>query len=161
MKLLTAIGNLYLWLSVTVLQIQPLNDFITKYIFADIGFLKWLVIAVGLDLLTGLAKVYKKDGAKGITSKGLRDTISKIIQYGAFLIITHVVTHFEIGGQKVTGDMLWINKLAMEFILIIEVKSVYENIVEINPKFDFVKKLLEKVVAFFPVKQPPNSEKDA
>jgi Bacteriophage holin family len=155
--LLAALGNIYLWVTMTLLQIiTPVHNFIQKYLFQDLGFLKWLVIAMILDLVTGVAKVYKQQGLRGITSKGLRDTVSKCIQYGAFLIITHIITHYEIGGYAAT-NMRWINKLAMEFILLVECKSVYENIVTINPKFDFVAKLWDKITELYPSKKKENS----
>lgn len=149
--LITVLSNIYVWIGAMILQIiQPIDAFITKYIFADKGFLKWLIIAMTIDLITGIAKAYVKKEA--ITSKGLRDTISKVTQYGALLIITHVLTHYEIGGTPVTNT-LWINKLVMEFILIIECKSVYENIVEINPAFDFVTSMWKKIIKTFPIKE--------
>lgn len=136
-----------------VLQtMYPATHFITKYIFSDIGYLKWLITAMIVDLVTGVAKAYSNGGLKAITSKGLRDTVNKCIQYGALLIITHVITHYEIGGEAVT-NLQWINKLAMQFILLIEVKSVYENVIAISPSLDFVSVWWAKVVKNFPVKE--------
>lgn len=135
-----------------ILQFTSLSEFIGKYIFNDYSFLKSLVIVMVLDLITGIAKVWKNEGAQAITSKGLRDTIIKFIQYGAFLIAAHVLTHYQIGGVSRETDLEWVNKLAKEFIIIIEVKSVYENIVRINSRFDIFRQLWEKIGDFLPKK---------
>lgn len=146
LTLATHLSNIKLWAACGVVQlasIQPaINDFITKYIFSDFTFLKYLAIAVVIDLITGIAKAWAKKEA--VTSKGLRDTIVKFIQYGSFLIITHVLSSFEVNGQPVS-NMAWISKLAYEFIMLIEIKSVYENIVAINPKLDLFEKVFKKI----------------
>lgn len=154
---LKALGNMHIWIATLFLQIpSPLRQFTDKYIFKDTGFLKWLVIAMILDLITGVTKAYKQGGIKNITSKGLRDTVKKCIQYGALLIVTNVLTHYEIDGVAAIGGMMWLNKLAMEFILIIECKSVYENIVAIDSSFDFVSFIWAKLVRYFPIKTKEN-----
>lgn len=143
-KIIAALCNIKVWTLFVLLDITWIMKFIEKYIFADMGYLKWLVIAMIVDFVTGVTKVWVTQGFQSITSKGLRDTVGKIIQYGAFLIITHVITHFEIGGQATT-TFLWLNKIAYEFLILIECKSVYENIVRINPNLDFVTHVVDKV----------------
>lgn len=143
-KILSSLCNVKFWTLFILLDITSVFKFFEKYIFADIGFLKWLAIAMIVDLITGVTKVWVTQGPKFITSKGLRDTIGRVIQYGSFLVITHVVTHFEIGGQANT-TFIWLNKVAYEFLILIECKSVYENIVKINPKLDFVSTAVDKV----------------
>ena len=139
LTLLTHLNNVKLYAGVALLQIMP---FVQKYLFSDFTFLKWLVIAMVCDLLTGVVKAWNKKEA--ITSKGLRQTISKCVQYGVFLIITNVLTHYEINGQAVS-NFTWLTKLAYEFVILIEIKSVYENIVDINPKLDLFKKVFKKI----------------
>lgn len=152
--------NFKIWLVALCLQIGPIHTFITKYLFSDIGFLKWLILVMFLDLLTGIAKVIKKEGLRGVTSKGLRDTVSKCIQYGAFVIITHILTHFEINDQVQVKNAGWLSELAYEFIILIEIKSVYENIVALNEKFDFVPSVIKKVLGSLPDKYKITNEKD-
>lgn len=150
LTLVSHLSNAKLWATCGLVQlatIQPvINNFITKYIFSDFNFLKYLVIAVVIDLITGIAKAWTKKEA--VTSKGLRSTIIKFIQYGSFLVITHVLSSFEINGEQV-NSMQWISKLAYEFIMLIEVKSVYENIVAINPKLDLFEKVFKKIAENF------------
>lgn len=156
-KYLSCIFNVNVWVILLGIDLSFIGAFINKYIFSDMGYLKWLVIAMIIDLITGITKVWVTQGWSCITSKGLRDTVAKCVQYGGFLIITHVLTHFEINGQVQISGMSWLNKLAYEFLILIECKSVYENIVRINPKLDFVKMVLEKVSGY--LKNKDNNEK--
>lgn len=120
-------------------------NFISKYVFADTTYLKFLMVACIIDLVTGVTKVAITKGVKAVTSRGLRDTVTKIISYGSFLIIIHVLTHYEINGQASTS-LMWLNKSALEFLIMVEIKSVYENIVAINPSLDFIDSVFQKVV---------------
>lgn len=156
-----AVFNVKIWLAAGLLQISPINDFVSKYLFSDISFLKWLAIAMTIDLITGVAKVIKKDGYKAVTSSGLRDTIIKFLQYGAFILITHVLCNFEVNGQKAMTDFPWLSKMAYEFIMLIEIKSVYENIVAIDDRFDIFAKLLKKVVETLPSKYKIDKDEDS
>jgi|SRR5690606_4459692 len=117
-----------------------------KYIFSDSEYLVWLLIAVMLDLITGVTKAIVRGGLKHVTSRGLRMTVIKFIQYGAFLIITHVLVHFTVNGISVS-PLAFIDSWAFSLLILIEVKSVYENIVAINPKLDFIRPLIERISA--------------
>lgn len=116
----------------------------TKYIFTDVEFLKWLFIAMIVDLVTGVTKVWVKEGHKAITSKGLRDTVAKFIQYGAFLIVTNILANFEVNG-KVVAPLGFITDSAYVILILIEIKSVYENIVAMNPALDFLSKWIDRI----------------
>jgi hypothetical protein len=116
----------------------------SKYICSDVEYLIWLFIAIALDLITGVAKVWAKDGYKAITSKGLRGTVLKIIEYGALLIITNVLTNFTINGE-VIAPFGFIMYWAFMMLILIEIKSVYENIVIMNPRLDFINKIIDKI----------------
>src|SRR5690606_2714082 len=118
--------------------------FFQKYIFDDTEYLAWLLIAVMLDLITGITKAWVQGGRKNITSRGLRMTVIKFIQYGAFLIITHVLVHFTVSGGNIS-PVAFIDRWAYSLLILIEIKSVYENIVAISPKLDFINSLIEKI----------------
>lgn len=141
---LSSIINPKLWCGLLLLDFSGVFKFVNKYLFQDVTFLKFLILACAIDLLTGVTKVWVTQGLKSVTSRGLRDTVVKAISYGSFLIITHVLTHYEINGQSNT-EFLWVNKVAYEFLILIEIKSVYENIIAINPKLDFITDILNKV----------------
>ena len=135
-----------LLISTVLLFWSGIPDFIEKYLLSDIGFGKWLVLTMVIDLATGINKVWTNEGISQITSTGLRDTVSKCIQYGSFLIITHILTHFEIGGQVTLKNFDWLLKLAFEFLIFIEIKSVYENIRDTtkSSRLDFISELVKK-----------------
>jgi hypothetical protein len=145
LKFLGYIFNPKLLTALLFLDLTGLLNFISKYVFADLTYLKFLAIACIIDLITGVWKVIVNEGIKSVTSRGLRDTVSKLISYGSFLIIIHILTHFEINGQ-VSSSFLWMNKVALEFLILVEIKSVYENIIRINPKLDFVDSVLQKII---------------
>lgn len=152
-KLMYYLSNIKLWFGLLILDIfTQLLQFTNKYLFSDITYLKFLCVACFLDLLTGITKVWATQGYRAVTSKGLRDTVIKFIQYGSFLIITHVLTHFEVNGEAFT-TFAWLDKLAFEFLILIEIKSVYENIIAINPKFDFMKDVIKKIEAIIKPKK--------
>lgn len=133
-------------ISPTLLLTSGIGALFHKYIFSDTEYLGWLFVAVMLDLITGITKAWVQGGIKNITSQGLRMTIIKFIQYGAFLIITHVLVHFTVNGNNIS-PLGFIDNWAFSLLILIEIKSVYENIVAINPKLDFIKPLLDKVTA--------------
>lgn len=132
-------GNLNLWLCTIVAGI------VEKFLFNNWDFLIWLVVAMVLDFATGVTKAWVR--GEVATSKGFRNTVAKGIQYGAFLIITHVLINFSTVGKKFE-NLAVIGDLAYTFLILIEIKSVYENIVAMNSKFDFLKRIIGKIQAF-------------
>jgi len=132
-----------------------ISDATHKYIFSDTEYLKWLVVAVTVDLITGIAKVWAKDGHKAITSKGIRMTVIKFIQYGSFLIITHVLANVTVGVSKVM-PFAFVKDWAYLLLLLVEIKSVYENIITIDNRLDFIKAIIERLNQV--IKSKPNDK---
>lgn len=130
-----------------------ISDLTNKYLFSEPEYLKWLIIAVTLDLITGITKVWAKQGIKNVTSKGIRDTIFKFIQYGSFLIITHVLANITFGNSNVP-PFAFVKEWAYMLLLLIEIKSVYENIVAIDSKLDFVKVIIDRLSKVISEKRP-------
>lgn len=125
--------------------ITPLFAFTEKYLFADWEFLKWLVTFMMVDLATGIAKAIKNKDA--VTSYGIRRTGVKAVQYGAFLIVFHGLDNFEVKGEQV--DMFgWSVIWAYSFLMGTEGKSILENIVALDDRFD-VSALIEKIKKVF------------
>ena len=115
-----------------------------KYIFDNTDFLWYLLVAVTVDLIAGIAKAYAKEGIEAITSKGIRMTVLKFIQYGSFLIITHVLASVQFGGTDIKPFEA-VEKWAYTLLLLIEIKSVYENLIAINHKLDFIKVIIARI----------------
>ena len=121
--------------------LTPIFTFTEKYLFADWEFLKWLTVFIMLDLVTGVAKAIKNKQV--VTSYGIRRTVVKALQYGVFLIVIHGLDSFEIKGEK-TEIFGWIVTGAYSFLMGVEGKSILENIVALDNRFD-VKYFIEKI----------------
>jgi len=119
----------------------PIVTFTEKYLFADWQFLKWLALFMILDLITGILKAWHKKQA--ITSYGFRRTVVKAVQYGTFLVVMHILDNFEINGER-TEMFGWIVTGAYSFLMRVEGKSILENIVTLDDRFD-VKYFIEKI----------------
>lgn len=154
LKLIKPITSATNWL--LAIGFTPLFDFVNKYVFSDWVFFKWLTVVVALDFITGVTKAWSK--RMDITSRGFRDTVMKLIQYGAFIIITHVMTHFEVGG-KASIDFSWLNNVAYTFLILIEIKSVLENIIEIKDADGAFKEFIGKIVSQISTKTNTTDEK--
>ena len=146
MKALAHIYNSKILLTVSG-SLAIFKEFTNKYLFSETEYLIWLVIAVTLDLITGMAKVWAKDGASAVTSKGIRMTIVKFIQYGSFLIITHVLANVTVGENRIT-PFAFVKDWAYLLLLLVEIKSVYENITAIDDRFDFMKPIIKRLQMF-------------
>jgi len=138
-KFATSFTDIKIWVFTFV--ITPLFAFTEKYLFADWEFLKWLTVFIMLDLITGVAKAIKSKQA--VTSYGIRRTVVKALQYGVFLIVVHGLDSFEVKGEK-TEIFGWIVTGAYSFLMGVEGKSILENIVELDDRFD-VKHFIEKI----------------
>lgn len=152
-KFISFLLNLKLLGILLLFDITGIFPFIDKYVFADLNYLKFLAVAVIVDFITGICKVAMTEGVRSITSKGMRiGTVTKLISYACFLIGIHIATHVEVGGKQIT-NIDWIGKYALEFLIMVEVKSIYENLVKINPKLDFIDTVLQTVLNKFKTKK--------
>lgn len=153
-KLFSAFTSLKMWTGVVLLSVFSYSgaykwlEAHAAPVFEQIGYMKWLVFAMAIDLVTGVMKARVKKVS--VTSYGLRRTVRKVIEYVSFLGVTYIVTHFEnAAGQVANQGLSALDKIAFEFLLAIEIKSTYENLVEMDPKLDFMKTVMEKVGGFF------------
>jgi toxin secretion/phage lysis holin len=100
-----------------------------KFIFNDWQFAAFVVVAVGVDTLTGIAKALKL--GKFNSSKLGKGVLAKLIGYGAALIIVHVILNAPVRGSEneVIGTIVpWLDAVVYSFILIREAISVVENL---------------------------------
>lgn len=107
--------------------------FIENYIYNDWDFLISLLVLMVLDLITGIWKSIKNNTA--VTSIGLRDTAIKVIQYSVFLIVVHVLINFKVDGKTI-GLLNYADELGYSFLIIIEAKSILENLQKIDDRLD-------------------------
>lgn len=123
--------------------------FIQKYVYNDWSFLISLGVLMFLDLVTGVWKAIKNKNA--VTSIGLRDTAIKLVQYGVFLITIHVLISFQVNG-KIIGVLNYADECGYSFLILIEAKSIFENLQVIDQRFDF-SGIIDKIKTMIPVKK--------
>lgn len=110
--------------------------------------LTWLGITMILDLITGVACAVKKGVPR--TSKGFRGTVVKFIQYGGAVGIGIILSNVADIQKDEASEAIfkYFSTGLLAFIIFIEVKSILENMIEINPESDFTKFFLNPVHDF-------------
>lgn len=146
-KLLAQFADVKLWIW-TALTTTVLT-WIEQYVYRDWEFLKFLLVLMVLDLLTGVLNAFLKKEA--VTSFGFRKTVLKAVQYGVFLIVMHVLSSFTINGET-QSIYHWVTQGAYIFLLGIEGKSILENIAKLNSSFD-LSEYLERIKSVFTKKK--------
>ena len=143
-RLAESFTDVKLWLVTSL--IAPILMFVEKYIFSDWDFLIYLLLAMGFDIITALIKVSIKDGISHITSRGLRQSVVKSVQYFVFLATIHWITNIHVQGDRIE-IYDWIIPIAYTFLMLIEIKSIWENLTGMGNGFDlseFIKKISNK-----------------
>ena len=100
------------------------------------NFMFILGIAVFVDLITGIAKAWTK--GENTTSSGLRKTITKLIQYGGFIIVGVLLLNITIGDSNLARYRTVIDGCFL-FMILIELISICENVVEVSPDSKIVR----------------------
>jgi len=116
----------------TILLLQYIIVLLTP-IAASLAFLGFFV---AMDLITGLIKSSR--GKETITSKRLSQTVTKLLLYYIAIICSHILdTQFLID----TILPAKITQLVTGFIMVVEFKSIIENISQILglPIWEFIK----------------------
>jgi toxin secretion/phage lysis holin len=146
-KLWSAFTDIKLWLVTAVAT--PVLLIIETYLFSDWEYLKWLVIMMFLDLVTGVLQAIVDKTA--VLSGGLRQTVIKVIQYFIFLITVHVLSNYKVDGHP--SDVYdWVTTGAYAFLMGIEAKSIWENLAGLNSKFD-PSEFIDRLKNVFPKKK--------
>lgn len=145
-RLMISFTDLKLWALATV--ITPIVYFIEKYVFSDWDFIPYLLMVMVLDIITAWLRILLKTPKEGeekeeITSRGMRQTIAKSVQYFVFLITIHLLTNIPVKGERIE-IYDWIIDMAYTFLIVIEVNSIWENLMGMRNGFDlsvFMKKI--------------------
>lgn len=114
--------------------VTPMMMLIEKYLFSDWQFLKWLLILMVLDFISGVIAAWIRPDDK-VSSLKMRSSVVKTVQYGIFVIVMHVLSHFQIEGVEI-NFYDWITSGAYVFLIGVEGKSILENVQKMNNKFD-------------------------
>lgn len=110
------------------LLLSPILIFLQKYIFADMEFLKWLVVLISLDTLLGLGGAICR---KTVDRERFGDILVKIVVYGSCLIVGHVLENFTVSGEPIQGGH-YMKVLIYCSILIKEAISIFNNLGKIS-----------------------------
>ncbi len=91
-------------------------------------------IVIGIDFLTGWYKAKRKGQA--VTSEGFRRTIDKFVSYGVAVAVSCVLVYVsqQKGGEAVKLIAGFLNDGLVCFIIYIEVVSIFENLIAVNPE---------------------------
>jgi len=146
MKMLKDIAQAKILVPVTLVNFTVIGEYFQRYIVHDTGMLHILVLLVLLDFVTGVTKAWVKEGWTSVTSRGFRDSVGKIVQYGGFVIVTNILTLPEVSGDIVTNSATLI-RYSYYALYAIEIKSILENITAINPKLDILNTAVKKLLA--------------
>ena len=110
----------------------------TSFLGVDAVMIVVLFILFALDWLTAIIRTVRT--GKQISSKRMADSITKFALYGIFLITSWLLTY-------IFPDYIKLHVWAVNFLLVNEVLSIFENIVESGvvlpkPIMEWVKKLM-------------------
>lgn len=116
-------------LALLTFSIAPVIHFVDIYIFSDWEFLKFLLCLIGIDTGLGMFNAWKKFS---LSSDLFSRLFGKLILYLVFLVLTHVLVHFTVEGNK-NELFSWFSSFAYSGIMVREGLSIVENITKINP----------------------------
>ena len=121
------------------LPVSILAD-LSRYLYQDWEFAKWIAIAVILDTVLGIAKhlLHKDASSNSFFSKFGK----KIAIYIILLILSNILSNYTVQGSPV-GATQWIGTYLCVFMMVREAFSCVENIQAIYPILPaaFVKRL--------------------
>ncbi len=100
-----------------------------------------VVVGVGVDLLTGIRKAKMK--RERITSLGLRRTVIKLFEYWGLILMSFTLDLLLLITP--IGEP-WVTMACGLSVVLIEVKSVVENLKESRSKAAEVSELLQKII---------------
>ena len=110
--------------------VAPFIEFFTTYVFNDTTYLIYLAILVGVDTLTGIAKVIFTGGK--LSADGFRKLFKKLISYSSALVMSHVLVSFQVHGKNLLV-FSWVDTVIFSSIIVAEAFSVVENLDAIMP----------------------------
>ena len=113
---------------------------LTRYLFQDWEFAKWIALAVILDTILSVIKHFiKKDASSGAFFSKFS---LKIGVYLILLILSNILANYTVQGSPV-GATQWISTYLCVFMMVREIFSCIENLQAIYPILptSFIKRL--------------------
>lgn len=101
-----------------------------KYVFDDWNFLGFLIVAMIIDTATGVSASLV---ARSHNSRQMRQLFRKLNEYGAALVLLHLLCSIEVDGQKLQHIIFAYGRVGLKYfvytsLIWTEVKSVDENL---------------------------------
>jgi hypothetical protein len=127
-----------------------------KIVLPESSLLAWLLTFIALDYVTGLIKSYTNKVP--ITSKRMRESVSKLLQYALCIVLMILLSNWTFGEKHKELVEITVNS-AYVFIGLIELKSIGENIRDINPDSPISRYLLAPILKLLRIKIKITQEK--
>ncbi|MCX8018930.1 MAG: phage holin family protein [Chitinophagaceae bacterium] len=108
--------------------------FIKFTFWPDANLLGWMLIAVAIDFLVGFMKAVFLNQKR--TSAALRKTLVKFLQYGGAIAAALILQNalFDKKDERLTGLLQYTTDVIVIFIIYVELVSIFENLIEIDPE---------------------------
>jgi phage-related holin len=103
--------------------LMPLIALIQTYIFADWEFMKFLLVLVAIDTALSFYQHYQ---SHSINSKRFALIIPKLIGYFILLVLSHVIVHFTVEGER-NSLFAWFETFCYSAIIVRESISILEH----------------------------------
>lgn len=107
----------------------PITYLLNKYIFDDVEFITSLGVLIAIDTALSVAYHFK---AKTLSSDGFAKFFSKIIIYGAVLIVIHTGTHIKT-DEGIIVALQWLDSLGYTALYVREAISILEKAEKLSP----------------------------
>lgn len=117
------------WIVISI-SLTPFINILETYFFADWHFLQFMAVMIAGDTILGFLVAFRKNQ---ISSKGFAKFFWKIIAYMSVLILTHVLTSYQVHGNS-NIFFLWFDDMSYAAIMVRESISIMENIGFIYPQ---------------------------
>jgi uncharacterized membrane protein len=119
--------------------------FLLAIVLPPSSLLIWLGLAMILDLITGVSKAIRNNVPR--TSTGFRQTVVKFIQYGGAIAIGIILANISEFNKDESSEWIYkyFSNTMLLFMIYIEIKSVFENLIEISPDSDFTRFFLKPI----------------
>jgi phage-related holin len=109
--------------------LTALAKLVEHYLFNDWRFAGWIGLLLVIDTITGFLVALVRGE---VSSKAWGMIVRKLVAYGSVLIITHILTSFEVQGNKNTL-FEWFTQIAYAALVVRESISILENVGKLAP----------------------------
>jgi phage-related holin len=146
--LLVCIKLYYAFINPKLLFSAICLDIFTKIVIPGTTLLPWMFVSLFIDFLTGILKAFVMK--EKITSKRMRDTITKILQYVGSIVLVTILVNITFGKNNETVGFI-VNGL-YSLMILIELRSVAENFRDMSPKSRIATIILNPILSIINIR---------